>query len=385
MKYSLKITAFFLMSMIITTMLLMGWARYSAQNSIEKTLSRQLPLTVEVALINTNNRQDLFRLSTERMQQALNKFVFDNATMLPIIKNAYIEQFSLHDAEDSTLALSELPGQLLWRQGGMDIAAAYRLSFNYDLVNLLIQSLIIVLMGFGAMKLFLDMRRYSQNDWLSILKAYKFDQREAEQLAQITEDTPFFNHLLRRVRRETPLNITQITELIQSGEVAALEGETLSWFIAANRRGLSVDQSLAIAFADDSLSFDLDSQELLVHGLTIPLSKTPLFYYFWYAKRKIDNLGPFLNPAQSKPDPVAGAELAALMDAHHGHLKAIHDLEGAGLKGKTLDQNRNKIKDELSRLLGDELAARYLFNSARDPKTARYLYELALPANFIRL
>ncbi len=43
-----------------------------------------------------------------------------------------------------------------------------------------------------------------------------------------------------------------------------------------------------------------------------------------------------------------------------------------------LDQNRSKVKEELVRVMGEELAAPYLFRMERDPATARYRYRLAL-------
>lgn len=385
MKPLFKTSLLFLLSVILITPLLMVSAQFSAQKNVRETLAKQLPPAIESALINAHKRRDLFRLSADRIQQALNRFDFSNATFLPIVQSATIEEFAFNDAEDLLLATSELPRQFSWRQDDRDIIASYRLSFVYDPANLLVQSLVIALIGLGTMKLLPDARKFSKNDWLAKLKSYQFDQREAELISEITEDTPFFNNLLQRLRQEVPLDIIQITQVIESEEAEVLQGETLSWFIIAIKQGLSMDQSFEIATQADRLSFDLDRQELIVHGLTIMFPKTPLFYFYWYAKRKVDNLGPFLNPAQTKPDPIAGAELAAIMDAHRGHFKAIHDLEEPGLKGKTLDQNRNKIKDELTKLLGDELAGRYLFSSERDPKTARYLYELALPASSIRI
>lgn len=385
MKPLLKTSTLFLLSVALITVLLVAYSRFSAQQNVKESLAEQLPQAIELALSNAHNQQNLFRLSAERIQQTLGGFDFDNATLLPIVQSATIEQLTFYDAKHASLTTLGAPRQLTWRQGNMNLIASYQLGFVYNLANLLIQSVVIALIGWGTLKLLPDTRKHTKNEWLTKLKTYQFDQQEAESIANITEDTPFYNHLLQRLRQETSLDITQFTQLIQAEKVRALEGETLSWFITAIKQGISIEHSLEIAAQDDSLSFNLASQELLIHGLIIPFPKTPLFYYFWYAKRKVDSLGPFLNPAQRRPDPVAGAELVAIMDAHNGHLKAIHDLEDAGLKGKTLDQNRNKIKDELTQLLGDELAGPYLFNSERDPKTARYLYELALPADLIRV
>ncbi len=385
MKPLLKTSLSFLLSVPLIALLLMAYASYSVKTNVKESLARQLPPAIELGLSNAHSRQELLRLSADRIQQDLERFYFDNATLLPIVQSASIEQLALHEAQDPSLATSTVPGQLSWRQGNTDVIASYQLGLVYNLANLFIQSAAIALICLGTMKLLPDARRHAKSDWQGKLNTYQFDQQEAELIAGITEDTPFFNHLLQRLRQEVLLGSTQITQLIESEGVEALEGETLSWFITAIKQGLPIDQSLEIAAQDDSLAFDLARQQLLIHGLSVPFPKTPLFYYFWYARRKADNTGPFLNPSQNKPDPVAGAELAAIMDAHNGHLKAIHDLEDAGLKGKTLDQNRNKIKEELTQLLGDDLARRYLFRSERDPKTARYLYELALPAGFIRL
>jgi len=380
-----KTSLLFLLSVLLITLLLSAYARFSAQQSVRESLATQLPTAIEVALVNSNNRQDLFRLSAERLLQTMDEFEFKNTTRLPIVQRASIKQFVLHDAEDSPLATPDLHQQLRWQQGSMNLIASYQLGFVYNPANLLIQSVLIALIGLVTVKLVPSAHWHAKSDWLTTLKTYHFDQTEAKLISEITENTPFFNHLLQRVREETSLDITQIAQLIESDNIGALEGKTLSWFITAIKRGLCIDESLAVAAQDDSLSFALARQELTIHGLTIPFPKTPLFYYFWYAKRKVDKLGPFLNPAHGKPDPVAGAELSAIMEAHNGHLKAIHDLEDAGLKGKTLDQNRNKIKDELTQLLGDELAEPYLFSSERDPKTARYLYELVLPTALIRV
>ena len=105
------------------------------------------------------------------------------------------------------------------------------------------------------------------------------------------------------------------------------------------------------------------------------------FIIFWYAKRKFEGEPAYLNPPQGKPDHKNG-QVAKLMQQYGGHQKAIRDLDG-GLKSKTLDQNRNKIKTELQRVL-DDLACDYLFDSERDERTARYRYSLKLSASQLK-
>ena len=71
------------------------------------------------------------------------------------------------------------------------------------------------------------------------------------------------------------------------------------------------------------------------------------------------------------------------MQHYGGHGKAINDLQSNGLKAKTLDQNRSKIKDELVSVLGETLAADYLFETARDAQSGRSKYRIKLPPEAI--
>jgi len=87
-----------------------------------------------------------------------------------------------------------------------------------------------------------------------------------------------------------------------------------------------------------------------------------------------------MNPRSNRPDRAAGEELARLMWNFSGHAKASSLLESVGMRAKTLDQNRSKIKDEIVAALGAELASRYLFEQRRDPRSSRMSYRLGLRA-----
>ncbi len=146
--------------------------------------------------------------------------------------------------------------------------------------------------------------------------------------------------------------------------------------------------ALKIANAKDELVFYPQQYCVQVHGLSIPLPSTPFLYYLWYAQRKLacsDDDSWFVNPPSNNPDRHNAEELVALMESHGGHPKAINDLRDKGLRAKTLDQNRSKIKEELTQLLGEDLAAPYLFDVERDHKTARFKYRLSTPAARIRI
>jgi hypothetical protein len=127
--------------------------------------------------------------------------------------------------------------------------------------------------------------------------------------------------------------------------------------------------------SDHGLTIDILERTITIGQETLTMSKTPFFYYYWYIKRSVEHLPPYINPPSTKPDRDKGRELAQMMRCFGGHARAINELEQHGLKAKTLDQNRNKIKDELLAHFG-ELAEPYLFLKSRDQKTGRYQHQL---------
>lgn len=137
------------------------------------------------------------------------------------------------------------------------------------------------------------------------------------------------------------------------------------------------ERAFQIANAPALLEFQLSRSSVLVHGLEIELPRTPLLYYYWYAMQRLQTAqGWVLNPASNKPDQQLALDISLLMENLHGHKKAIQDLQEQGLKAKTLDQNRSKIRDELMSVLGAELAYPYLFDSQKSVRTGRFSYRL---------
>lgn len=162
-----------------------------------------------------------------------------------------------------------------------------------------------------------------------------------------------------------------------------LDDRSLSWFIWAYRKTGCIDTAKRACTRPDMLEFDVANRKVLVRGIELELPKTPYFYYYWYAKRKASHQAPFTNPAVNKPDLAAGKELADIMAKYDGIERSIEELKRIGVRSKTLDLNRNKIKEKMKTELG-ELVEPYLFESARDPRFARYQYQLSLPSENIR-
>ena len=159
-----------------------------------------------------------------------------------------------------------------------------------------------------------------------------------------------------------------------------------SWFrIGLRLYGNDFDRALALALAPDGMTINLRDATCSIRGIDIPVSKTPLFYLVWYARARGEGDGWITNPASNRPDKEQGKQLAAFMWRYKGHAKAIGDLEETGLKAKTLDQNRSKIKDEVGLVLGEELAAHYLFETDKKGATGRSRYRLVLPPEQITI
>lgn len=174
--------------------------------------------------------------------------------------------------------------------------------------------------------------------------------------------------------------------------------EALAWY-----RG-DAERALAVACADASLVLLPGCATVVAHGVEIRLPTTPFFYYYWYALRRLRDSdtdtdtdtnadsdsgneagGWYTNPSSSRADFEGGRELLELMVAHNGHNKAINDLREKGLRAKTLDQNRSKVREVLQNRLGERLAADYLFELERDPRTARFRCRLATAPEAIRV
>ncbi len=181
-------------------------------------------------------------------------------------------------------------------------------------------------------------------------------------------------------------NFASVLEVVTDARVAALGEVEVDWFLLGLRGDPGrVNSALELASATDAVEIDLNEMTLIVRGLDVPISGTPLFYYAWYALRRVSADGWITNPASNRPDRVLGQELINLMSKHDGHAKAINDLERTGLKAKTLDQNRSKIKDEIVAALGEKLARAYLFEAGKHPDGIHMRYRLPMEARRIRI
>ena len=174
-------------------------------------------------------------------------------------------------------------------------------------------------------------------------------------------------------------NIASLLTWTEQKMVEKLTTNNLAWFTKALTLGENKQSAFYIGCeATQKLIFLPLQRSVVIRGLLIKLPPTPFFYYLWYANQRLQNDGWILNPQTNKPDAEQAEALISLMSTYKGHGKAINDLERNGLTAKKLDQNRNKIKEEISLVVGESLAMNYLFGSQRDYKTQRYAYRLNL-------
>ncbi|NND67307.1 MAG: hypothetical protein HKN19_06960 [Halioglobus sp.] len=231
----------------------------------------------------------------------------------------------------------------------------------------------------------------AQREWMNELQAWGYHPDEAQRV--VGELAPAELALtagqracLERLHDPGADNFRAALASVRDPRVAALSGEKLNWcLLGLERQSGDLASALDLAEAHDHARIDLNAMTLHLHGLAVPLTGTPLFYYAWYAQQRQAGEGWVTNPASNRPDLEVGAEIAALMSAHGGHGRAINDLEQTGLKARTLDQNRNKIKDEIVAVLGEELATKYLFEADRHEDGIHQRYRLRLDSAAIEV
>lgn len=205
--------------------------------------------------------------------------------------------------------------------------------------------------------------------------AYELVQHHSPQDIRLSAEQ---RDVLEQIHDPTSQNFAHALAVASDPRIASLDAESREWLLLglSSADHLDLEGALALACCSNKVEIDLTRGRLLIHGREIATAKTPLFYYAWYALQRSSGSGWFTNPASNRPDTQSGEQLAQLMWRHGGHAKAISDLEQVGLKAKTLDQNRSKMKDELVAALGSHLAERYLFDSQRHTDGVRMAYRL---------
>ncbi|MDR9828906.1 hypothetical protein RCJ22_25290 [Vibrio sp. FNV 38] len=340
--------------LLLTTILMTYGLVFAAQQSLEKqllvqidTLSKRLE-TFSTSYLNLDEMIDHF--ITKQGDEPL--IMQHSATLLPLVDSTQIDFFAANSSQ------SQHATHIQWQMDNRQLELFVQFTHTKNSVAILLHSLAISLF-WGALITWL-VRKNNQCP------------------KSTTENTHFINHLLN-----FGVDSELAARLVNNNKIQALGDESLAWFVwAYNKTGCEA-RAFNVATAGDELLFDLPNFVVLIRGLPVTLPKTPFFYFYWYAKRKVEGQAPYTNPAVNKPDRVAGSELASIMATSNGTDRIIEDLCDIGMRSKSLDLNRNKVKERLVSELGD-LAHIYLFESQRNPRVARYQYQLAIAHDKIK-
>lgn len=243
--------------------------------------------------------------------------------------------------------------------------------------------------------------------WLHTLKTLKIEHNKAKKLSQQLEGinadqhnwlttllNAFINkpHLLQQVNIEDLVlwlvenNYIKKQNLErENNNIKALSHE--KFITALTQPAINFEQAYQLAKEPSTLSFNMKRFTINANGVEIKLAKTPFFYYVWYAYLRVNEpqSGWLINPSITHPDLQSAKSILTLMKDNHGHNKSINELENHGLRAKTLDQNRNKIKESFIAPLGETLSEPYLFEFLRDTRTGRFKYRLKLGSAHIFL
>ncbi|MEZ5569017.1 MAG: hypothetical protein R3E54_11860 [Halioglobus sp.] len=222
---------------------------------------------------------------------------------------------------------------------------------------------------------------------------------------------PAQRYCLEQLHSPGERDMNVVLGLVTDARVATLSIEQMNWLLfglgraqwpasdkaghpgamrAAKDEGTTPEQglesALALATAENRVEIDLTQLRLLLRGVPVPIGGTPLFYYAWYALARLRGEVWITNPPSNRPDLAAGVRLADWMSRHQGHGRAINDLQQTGLRARTLDQNRSKIKEDIVAALGEARAEAFLFDTSRHPDGVQLRYRLRVePALITRI
>lgn len=359
--------ASYLLVMCSTLLMLHGLLADQTQAMLEQ----QLPASVETGLQSRINRPG----EIEHLLAKVNADLHD----LPLQQSVTLvdKLWVVVDAMDSE-PMDDEAHLLSWKAGDQQRHVWYYWGYDMDWPALHLVSVLGALILTGFYYLFPRPLSELHRRWFSWLLSQGESRSQAKLLtADLAQPlSPLAGPWLEQLVLLLPFADALV--LARSAADENLELKALPWLLASWRQQpYQVAIAINVAKANVCLEFDLYRQQLWVHGICINVAQTPLFYYLWYALQREAGEGWLLNPSSQQADIVTAKSLVALMRKYGGHPKAIAELEEHGLRAKTLDQNRSKIKDAFCAVLGEELAVQLLFESEKDRRTGRSRYRLA--------
>ncbi|WP_062269992.1 hypothetical protein [Endozoicomonas arenosclerae] len=380
-----KLTRFSLAWLFLSLILLaigLVSAFSSITSQVESLLVETLPAKVSQSLKN--------RISGDALDTALIRTIDNDLSTLVIGTDssrslsltsfqsciAYVQQYKGYVTGNSEMGLHRLIDIFI-----PDEAEAITVSLSCQLSPVYMLSQVTLAFIFVCLITALPLpSRNSRFIWFEKLQESGTESEQAWQASgRIDRLNDSQRFIFDKLQTNTTLPLPEILELTFDDRMTELKPEQLPWFeLGLKHSSNDIEKAFSIACSEAHMFFDVSTHSVIIHGVQIKLPSTPFFYYYWYASLLNHHTGWYINPAINRPDLEQGQRLAEIISAGSGHGKAINDLKNKGLRAKTLDQNRNKIKEEITRVLGSELAELYLFVCERDPKTMRFKYRLQI-------
>lgn len=358
--------------------------RVSLQLSFEQFANNNLSTIINQSLESGFNDTNIFPFLTEQLETKYQRI--ETESLLPIIKSC-----SMHILDwkvNQELPISSISAiKVTWKEGSLQHQLLFELDCHYDLLNWFISFILCSTLSLLAFSFWPTPYSHRQQQW-QLQTSNTLSRSQQVEFNKFIDSlsAPQYQWLETHITSKQ-WQISDVLNCIKHKSFRLLDSEQLFWLDIAYSQSANLDDTVAIAKHDANLIFDLTEKVILVHGMKIKLPITPFFYYYWYASKRLHNQhqGWLLNPASTKPDRQLGEELARLMSEYGGSTRAINDLLENGLTPKKLDQNRNRIKEELINLLGETHAETYLFSNKRDLKTSRFSYRLAIDSQKITI
>lgn len=351
----------------VSLLMVQGWQQVQS-NSLDQ-IQYVLPKLTHTAFVNAYNLEGYATAISDRLSQSLN--IVTSASNFSLIDHIQVSNFQLKQIDINTVSNANVT----WHDGQSRFEAKYDLGVHYSYIYLLLVSLLLSVIIFVFERYVLPISWTRKAYYLFNLRQFNHS---------LIAKKPEYAHLKQAFLSFQLKNDELFASITEDPRFQPLTELQTKWLVCALYNQHDLDKAFEIAQHPDLMVFNPSEQTVTIHGLPITLAKTPLIYFSWYALRQMDALPAYINPAPNKPDIENGQMLAELMIGYQGHKKAINELQEKGLRCKTLDQNRNKIKSELIKVLG-ELASSYLIQGERDLKTARYKYALPVAKRFIRI
>lgn len=357
---------------------------WQAKTTLQQQLQQQLPGPIEAALQNSHGAQaELFSAIQQKLNTDL--LIVSNQQATSLIRACQAQVVSLLEQP----ATSTQAQHITWQQHQQLRQLWYQsqCQLNIPVVFLLWCGLLpVVVLSYRLLPVIVHPKRWRLLKQLQQLPLSAQQAAERAIPASWTQaQQQLFQHLTPHIAQRK-LSVTDAMLLCEQPQAADFCLAQTDWLVLGWQQMQSAPKAFAVAQSEPGLLFDPMNHRVLVHGLSLKLAKTPFFYFYWYAKARTTGEGWLLNPASNKPDHQTAQQLILLMQQYQGHGKAISDLLQQGLKAKTLDQNRSKIRDELIGLLGPELASPYLFASEKDGRSGRFRYRLCVdPSQIIEI